>query len=74
MIFVLEPGIAILPACKCQRRMTCAEVLPWAVAMAEMVSSLKSVCVLPRPPRGNQLSMTVPYWARWSFIDRKSVV
>ena len=27
-----------------------------------MVLSLKSVCVLPRPPSGNQDSKTVPYW------------
>ena len=41
-------GMALRPSCRCQRIMTCAGVLPWAVAIAAIAGSSKVLVPLPR--------------------------
>ena len=59
----------MLPACRCHRMIAWAEETPWTAAIELIVSSVKSVCVFPLPPSGNQLSRTVPYLAMCYFIS-----
>lgn len=57
---LLEPGMTTTPRCKFHRKVTWAEVTPWAFAMAEITGSPSSSEVYPRPPKGYQPCTVMP--------------